>query len=255
MASLLKHRLLLRFLVLGVLTLCFAILSRNNSSMVTKKALSGSLTQTKAPSIRSQVQPGGPLSISALRPVSWDGHNLEVAMDLVNVSSKAIRAYAIKQGLETEARSSKVLFISLDGSNKPPLQPNQMTTTFDVYEPSSADDQQLNFSVDYVEFSDGTKWGPDSANSAERSEGQRAAAYLVTQRLLKILNNGRPNDVLAAIDNGEAKIQPPSGRSSEWKEGFLSGCKSTEERLKRAQVAGRLDKELRELAQKFTRPK
>jgi hypothetical protein len=175
-------------------------------------------------------------------------------MDLVNVSSKAIRAYAIKQALETEAHAGKVLFIGLDGNNKPALQPNQMTTIFDGYEPSSPDDQQLNFSVDYVEFSDGTKWGPDSANSAERSEGQRAAAYLVTQHLLKILNNGRPSEVLAAIENGQAKIEPPSGRSYAWKEGFRFGCTSTAEHLKRAQGAGRLDRELRELAQKFKRP-
>jgi hypothetical protein len=219
--------------------------------MAKKRPQGLSLAQVKAPTIRSQVQSEAPLVISALRTVSWDGHNLEVAMDLVNVSSKAIRAYAIKQALETEAYSSQVLFTSLDANNKEALQPNHMTTTFDVYQLSSPNDQRLNFSVDYVEFSDGTRWGPDSAKSAERSDGQRVAASLLSQRLIKILNNGGPGDVLAAIEKGEAKIEPPSGRSSEWQDGFRFGCKAIEERLKRTQSTDRLDQQLRELGQKF----
>jgi hypothetical protein len=252
MAILLKNRLLLRLLAVAVLTLCFVILLRSsaNNSMATRLALS-QRAQQKVPAIRSQVQPEAPLVISALRTVSWDGNNLEVAMDLVNVSSKSIRGYAIKQALQTEVQSGQVLFTSLDINNKAALQPNQLTTTFDVYQASSSDDLQLNFSVDYVEFSDGTKWGPDSAKSAERSEGQRAAGAILSQRLLKLLNNGRPTDVLSAIERGDANIEPPVGRSPEWKEGFRFGGKSIEQRLKRAQATGRLDAELRELADRF----
>jgi hypothetical protein len=254
-ASLLKHRLLLRFVALGILTFCFAILSRSsvNTPLTRRMAPSPSPVQKQAPAVRKEVQPEAPLVISALRTVSWDGRYLEVAMDLVNVSDRAIRAYAIKQASEGKTSSGKVSFISLEASNKDALRPNQSTTFFDVYQPSSSENQQGVFFVDYVEFSDGTKWGPDSAKSAERSEGQRAAADMLGKRLLKILNNGSPSDVFGAIVNGEANIEPPAGRSAEWKEGFRFGCKSIELYIKRAQATGRLDQELREFSQRLKR--
>lgn len=257
MVSLLKQRLLLRFLALGVLTLCLSILSRSsvNTPMASKKPVIPSPVQPQRPTVTAQTQPGAPLVISSPRIVSWDGQEVEVAMDLVNVSSKPIRAYAIKQGLEgEETHSGQVMFTSLDLTNSSTLKPNQLTTNFDVYQISSAKEDHVIFFVDYVEFSDGTKWGLDSANFAEHSAGQRAAAYILTKRLLKILNSGNPADVMTAIEMGATNIEPPSGRSSEFKEGFRVSCKSFERRLKRAQGKGGLnqvDQELRKFGQRF----
>lgn len=257
MISLIKQRLLWRFVALGVLTLCLSILSHSNvnTPLASTRAVMPLPVQTQRPTVRTQTQAGAPLVISSPRIVSWDGQNAEVAIDLVNVSSKPIRAYAIKQALEgEETHSGQVMFTGLDLTNSSALKPNQLTTNFDVYQISSDKEEHVIFFVDYVEFSDGTKWGLDSANFAERSAGQRAAAYILTKRLLKILNTGNPVDVVTAIERGATNVEPPSGRSSEWKEGFRMGCKSLEQHLKRAQVKGglnQIDRELREFGQRF----
>jgi hypothetical protein len=256
MASLLKGRLFWRFLALGVLTLCLGILLRNglNPPLASARLVIPRPQSTQEPTIRAETQPGAPLVISSSRIISWDGRNAEVAMDLVNVSSKPIRAYAIRQGLAGEkTHSGQVVFINRDLTNKPALQPNQLTTNFHVYQSSSGKEEQVIFLVDYVEFSDGTKWGVDSANFAEHSAGQRAAAHILSKRLLKILDSGTPADVLTAIESGATDIEPPSGRSNQWKEGFRAGCRSVAGHLKRSHTKGgftHVDRELRQLGER-----
>lgn len=152
--------------------------------------------------------------------------------------------------LKELTHAGQVTFISLEASNKPPMLPNQMSTSFDSYQTSSVTAERVIFSVDYVEFSDGTKWGSDSAKSAERSEGIRAASYILSHRLLAILHKGNPSDVLDAIEKGAANIEPPTGRSDEW--GFRLACRSIVERVKRAQKKGQLVQELRQFSERFT---
>lgn len=251
MTSLLNKRLFWRFLALGVLTLCLGILSRNdlNTPSASARLVIPPPDRTQEPTVRAQTQLGAPLVISSLRIISWDGRNLEVAVDLVNVSRKPIRAYAIRQGLEgKETHSGQVMFTSFDLTNKSALQPNQLTTAFDVYRSSSGKEEQVIFLVDYVEFSDGTKWGVDSANFAERSAGQRAAAYILSKTLLKTLNTGNPADLMSAIETGATSIEPPSNRSDSWKEGFRQGCTSVAAHLKRAQKSGGMSQVERELS-------
>jgi hypothetical protein len=253
MARLLNQRLFLRFLALGVLSLCFIIVSRSSGDTPLAKAILSQWTpQAKVPTLTTQNQPDSPLTISALRTVSQDGQNLEVSMELINVSKKPIRAYAVKQSVEGDG-SGQVIFTSLEANNKPAMGPNQISTNFDTYQMSSVTAEHVIFSVDYVEFSDGTKWGSDSGKSAERSEGLRAGSYVLSHRLLAILDKGNPNDVLDAIDKGAANIEPPTGRSDEWKEGFRFACKSIEERVKRAQKKGQLVQDLRQFSERFTR--
>jgi len=202
-----------------------------------------------------KTQTDAPLLISSPRILSWDGQNGEFAFELINMSSKPIRAYAIKQEIEAGGTQlSSVLFSNLDLTNHPPLQPNQSSTVFDTCQAMSEKEQRITLSVDYVEFSDGTKWGVDSAKSADRSAGQRAAASLISKRLLKILNEGNLNDVLNAIEAGTPSIEPPAGRSEEWKEGFRLGSNSIAAYLKDAKKRGDLkqaEQKLRQLAERF----
>ncbi len=59
---------------------------------------------------------------------------------------------------------------------------------------------------------------------------------------------------MRAIESGEANIEPPAGRSDEWKEGFQHGLNSIAGRLKAAQTKGgpnEVEFELRRLDKKF----
>lgn len=257
MPKIYKYRLLLRLLTLGVLTLCLGLLSRNgsNAPLASTKKSPPLPIQTQAPAITAQTQTDTPLLISSPRILSWDGQDGEFAFELINVSGKPIRAYAIKQEVKAGgAQLSSLSFSNLDLTNSPPLQPTQSVTNFDTCPAVSKKEQRITLSVDYVEFSDGTKWGVDSAKSADRSAGQRAVASLISKRLLKILNDGNLNDVMSAIEAGAANIEPPAGVSEEWKEGFRSGSNSIAARLKNAQKRGGLsqvEQKLRELAERF----
>lgn len=257
MFKLLRHTLVLRFLALGILIVCLSILSRSSDSLSSprKEIPAGLRTQSRAPSVIAKPQADAPLVISSPRVVSWDGQDLEVALDVVNVAKKAIRGYALGLSVQGEgAPSGQIMFVNLDLSNNSPLTPNRITTIFDVHQVSSAKENQIAYFVDYVEFSDGSKWGADSGNNEQRSAGQRAAAQILSKRLLAILNSGGSADVMTAIEKGAANIEPPSERSEEWKEGFRRACASISQRLKMVQnrKGSRLiDPELRQLAQRF----
>jgi len=256
MAEIYKHRLLLRVLTLGVLTLCLSLLSRSGSNAPLASVKEPQLqVQTQAPVIAVKPQVDTPLLIAAPRIISWDGQDGEFAYELINASGKPIRAYAIMQRVEAgSTQSSSISFSNLDLTSSPSLQPNQSLTDFDTCPAISEKERQISLSVDYVEFSDGTKWGKDTAKSAERSAGQRAAASLISKRLLKILNEGDSSNVMSAIEAGAAHIEPPAGHSDEWKEGFRNGSNSVVARLKSVQKrdgSRQFEQKLRQLAERF----
>lgn len=171
MAELYKQRLFLRLLTLGVLTLCLTILYRNSPSARTKEQPPLSI-QTQEPTITVQTQAETPLVISPPRILSWDGEDVEFTFELINMSSKFIRAFAVKHAVEDGGtQSSSFLFSSFDLTSHPWLQPNQSVAQFDSYRVLSGKEQRIRLSVDYVEFSDGTSWGIDSAKFAEWSAG------------------------------------------------------------------------------------
>ena len=257
MRMIFKQRLLQRLLTLVVLMFCLTVLGRNANDrpVAGTKESPPSVEQTQSPTVTAQTQPGAPLVISSPRIISNDGQYAETGFELINVSNKPIRAYAIRQELDTGGKRSSTFSLSnLDLSNAPPLQVNHSTTNYDTTELSAGNDPHISFSVTYVEFSDGATWGPDSARFAERSAGQRAAATFISKRLMKNLIGGGPADVMRAIESGEANIEPPAARSDEWKEGFQHGLNSIAARLKRAQTKGgpnEVEFELRRLDKKF----
>jgi hypothetical protein len=211
--------------------------------------------QAQSPTLTVQTQPDTPLVISSPRIVSSNGQYVDIAYDLTNVSSKPIRAYAVKQELEAGAtRLSTFLFINLDLSNKPALDVNCSVTDFDTSELKAGTEEHVSFAVNYVEFVDGTNWGSDSAKLAETSAGQRAAAGAISKQLMRILIESGPTEVMRTIEGGTINNEPPAGSSEGWKEGFRQGWNAIADRLKRAQAkAGlnQLEVELRQLDQKF----
>lgn len=257
MTELYQQRLLLRFLALGVLILCLSLLSSSGTSrpLASTEELRPQLIQTQAPTVTVLTQTDAPLLISSPRLLSWGGQDGEFAFELLNVSGKPIRAYAIKQEITSgRAQSSSILFSNLDLTNSPSLESNQSLTNFDTCQAISEKQNDITLSVDYVEFADGTKWGANSAKSADIAAGQRAAAYLISNRLLKILNTGTPSDVISALETGAANIDPPAGRSEAWKEGFRSGSNSIAAQLKNAKTRDSLsqvERKLRQLAERF----
>jgi len=239
-----------------VLIACLLIISRKNNitGLANTTARKPELAQTGSPVLTVQTQIDAPLVISAPRILSIEEQYVEIAFELTNVSNKAIRTYAIKQEVEGDP-STKLSLSNLDLTNSPRLNVNRSVTNFDTFDLNPSKETHVSLSVDYVEFSDGARWGTDSAQSADRSEGQRAAAQILSKRLLAILYKGDPRDVMNAIDAGKVNIDPPIQRSQEWKEGFRMACNSTASHLKRVQSHGdpsEVDRELRQLSEHFS---
>jgi hypothetical protein len=251
MTQFFRHRLSLRLTALTVLIVCLVIISRKNSDahLATKTQQRAQLAETPRPKVTIEPQMDTPLVMSAPRIVGGNEEYKEIAFDLINVSDKPIRAYAIKQEVEVAGTSPSgtALFINLDLTNSPRLQVNQLTTTFNTFDLIPSKEAHVSLSIDYVEFSDGTSWGPDSNKSADCSAGQRAAMLALSKRLRSFLSAGNPDEVMSAIETGAASIEPPADRSDEWKGGFRLARNSIMSHLKRTQAKGGLNQVEREL--------
>lgn len=259
MTQILRHRLSLRLIALTVLIVCLVIISRQNSDaqLAATTPQRAQLAETPPPILTVQPQMGTPLVMSAPRIVGGNEEYKEVAFDLINVSDKPIRAYAIKQEVAVAGtpRSGTVLFINLCLTNSPMLPVNQLITRGDTFDLIPSKEAHVSLSIDYVEFSDGTRWGPDLAKSAERSGGQRAAMLVLSKRLRRFLSAGNPDEVMSAIETDAASIEPPADRSDEWKGAFRLALNSIVSHLKRTQAKGGLnevDRELRRFSESLS---
>jgi hypothetical protein len=108
-------------------------------------------------------------------------------------------------------------------------------------------DLEQSVGIDYVELSDGTVWGADKCQFGERLNGERSGARAQREVLLKILQDEGPDAVLKfirenyeneaarqAIIRGEKPkipIEPPSGHSKTWEEGFAFGARVVVDRV------------------------
>jgi len=204
------------------------------------------------------LQHDSPLAITSIASggqTSPELQNIEFGFYVINVSSKSIRAYAIKQDLTAGGKEmgGGVTLYNPELANSV-LLPNQSTLISGTSDLTSDQDNKITLSIDYVEFSDGARWGLDSVKSSERVAGQRSAATMLSKKLIQVLKTGRGEDVAQALDDGTASIEPPADRSQEWKEGFSAGRASVLNGLKRTKEAHgprELERELRRLGVTF----
>lgn len=256
MTKFVRQRLMWRLTALGILVLCLIAVSRDYSDarVANGRQPLPALIQRETPIITPQNQAGTPLVISIARPVPAGNQGPEILFTVSNVSTKTIRAFAIKQDVEVgSSLSTTVSTYNLELTDSE-LQPNRSLNDFSSIETLSEKQHHVNLSVVYVEFFDGTIWGPDTVNSKERIAGQRAAAMVLSKRLVKALDTSNSTDVASVIDNAASEIEPPLDHSEEWKEGFRVGCQSIVHRLKAIQSKDGpsiVQSEVRKLAQRF----
>jgi len=87
--------------------------------------------------------------------------------------------------------------------------------------------------IDFVEFSDGSTWGPNEMKSRETVDAARAALQQTLLRFTKILRKRGPDALAASV--GTVKIDPPSQlHDSKWKQDFDSTVESVRSDFERA---------------------
>jgi len=240
MGQTVHHKLTVRLAALAAVTFSLVLVMKQDDQVGLGMAQSMAVFQPQAPIIVARNEPGSPLVISAERQLPKTEQAPEITFNVTNVTNKTVIAFAIR--VEAAAGqltpTSKILLQNLELSATD-LPPNRSLSSFDTYENVSSEQHRITLSVDYVEFSDGKKWGVDSLKSSEKVAGSLAGLETLTTRLAESIRGTNAND-LANVLESVANIEPPQQHSNEWNEGFRWATSSVALRLKRANQAGGL---------------
>lgn len=256
MVRLVQLKLFTRLVVLTLLIGCLFITYRDSGRAQRESTpMRPAITeQPPPPAIVIPPQSGSPITISAARAGVSDLETTDIEFTITNVSQKVITAFAYYQDVEAAGekhQTSALQYLQLTDSQ---LAPNQSVTDYSAYQNLASEKHEVTLQIDYVQFADGTTWGADFSKSGEVIAGERAAATILTKRLVKILNTDNAGQVMSAIEAGAGNIEPPSTRPDQWQEGFRLACNTLVRRIKEAESKGgwpRVQAELHRLDNAF----
>jgi len=95
-------------------------------------------------------------------------------------------------------------------------------------------------SLDFVEFTDGSFWGGDTCQSAERLGGLRAGARAARAHFKKKLDEKGVDALVKGLYVDDPTLTLPEGYSDAWKAGFRGAVNTFRERIRQANVEGGL---------------
>lgn len=134
-----------------------------------------------------------------------------------NVSGKNIRAYTVlSKRITTTIPTTKLFQV---GESK-------IDALF--VERESVKSPEVFFSIDYVEFEDGSFWGEDTQKESERIEGERAGRKKALEELNKLVKDNDFAKLKSLLEQNITKIyvpMPDSSQPDKWQKGFQSGYK------------------------------
>ena len=170
-----------------------------------------------------------------------DQQMLEVYFKVTNAGSRPVRAYAVRVSHGVEAQEGGGCFLNNTEKVGKILQPNQSVGR-GTWRPIPLSDTQtsIDLTLDFVEFTDGSTWGVDSCQSAERLSGLRAGARVAKLRFKKKLDERGVDALLAQLYANDPDLAPPEGHSDAWKAGFRGAINTLRERIRQANVEGGL---------------
>ncbi|HYP20787.1 MAG TPA: hypothetical protein VEY08_11995 [Chloroflexia bacterium] len=162
-----------------------------------------------------------------------------------NQDNRKIRALAL-------TANTLVYFYNLTGRASV-LQPANIKT-FDLHYTGERRPEKINVAVDFVEFGDGTTWGPDMSNYKDRLAGEREGAKAERRRLRELFGakgQGALRDRLEAGEQGDSARPEAAGRTVVWAEGYSSGVMALRHRVRQALQTGNPDNVRAELAKPY----
>jgi hypothetical protein len=193
----------------------------------------------QSPEVLVQKQKNAPLRIVTVNSDSASRSIPHLDLVVMNTSTKPITAYAIRYDVISGKTRTNGAELSVAMLSRSILQPGRSVQT-DVGAGENHSDgiDQIVILVDFVEFGDGSTWGPDSHYSAERLAGQRAGAHEAARLLQRILNSKGLRDVVEAVNGETLDIPVPVDRSERWLEGFKTGIGFVQGRIRQAYTEG-----------------
>jgi hypothetical protein len=93
---------------------------------------------------------------------------------------------------------------------------------------------QLEFAVDFVEFSDGGTWGTDYCQAKEFLDGYRSGLRAARKLFKGMLAEVGGEQLITELTKGPVEIEEPLGNSDRWIKAFRSGIEGMRSSVVRA---------------------
>jgi hypothetical protein len=228
-------KLALKCLALALLVLSLLFFSQNSTKTLSASSQAAQ-GQLRTPSISVEAQEGSPFRILSTEIQSAQPGNFKLQALVQNQSAKEVRAYAITSYTSTgKEQNGYTQFMNLTQRSGiwRPTEIRAITVSDNRDTPIVG----VRLAVDFVEFSDGITWGPDTEKSRDMLAGMRAGAKAEKQRIRQLLKNKGRAAVTSDIqaEGAEGSEAPADDhRSPQWSEGFRNGVGSIRRRLRQA---------------------
>jgi hypothetical protein len=235
-----KNRLIPLIVLLAISSLVVAVGGRRPQQKRTSPPLKASATDEKGHCrVTIEEQPESPIRVLLQGPELADPVGPTVELTIVNISAKAIHAYAIKYETLANTTRSGGWDVSIPAAKKAAFTSGaaaSMEISGTTYAPPL---NSMRVSVDFVEFADGSTWGPDKYNTRDRIGGMRAGAQAARERLSEVLKTLGREAVLRTVNEHTADgISRPSSGSPQWTQGFEEGIGFIKARVREAAKSG-----------------
>jgi hypothetical protein len=221
-------------IVISTIAIAAGVLFSDPSRAITSPLKNNPPTAMQGPQISVMVQQDAPIRISLVKSDTATPTTPEVQVTIENVSTTPIRAYTVRYETISERSKAGGAELSNKETLESVLKPSQTETKILGDATYSDPVKKVILSIDFVEFIDGTTWGPDVARSRERLAGLRYGAQRTARHFRRILKEQGPQAVVEAMNAERIDITPPSDRSPEWLEGFKGGKLHIINRIKHA---------------------
>lgn len=209
-------------------------------------------SQTKPLRVIVTRQPDSPLRVVSTYVDTTDPLRPRYGYSVTNTSDKPVRAYAIKQSVSLDP-GSPIIHTAFTHAPAVKLFLKSYETWQEegglggVYQTPPI---EVELTVDFVEFVDGTRWGDDNAKSGEMLDGIRAGGKAAIKKFREILADSGGDRFEQALDDPDS-VQPENSKKGYWEIGFNMGVNTVKRRLKEAKTKGGRDEVKRELDKPF----
>lgn len=195
-------------------------------------------------------QPGAPLIV--VRVVSSDsGDPLmpTIRCTIKNTSTKAIMNFAVKHEAVFQRRTGTVSgSVTYNNTEEQNAMPPGDIREMEIYGVHYGEmPQSVSVSVDFVEFTDGSRWGPDTLKNGEAIDGARAGMKAEAAALMAVLATKGVAGVMQVLESIQPEPDDSLPRSPEWLNGFRGGVGWIRWRV-RGKSPVEIEKELERLA-------
>ena len=203
-------------------------------SCLTSKAqentpLSADPRDVGVPQVIVASQPDSPLLLTTSHRWATPGREiLDLYVMVKNRDTKSIRAYATRIDFEGRPLSEACPVENIYSPGKVMKQEDGDGKSRFV---ATKNNPVLQVSVDYVEFVDGSSWGPDTCQTVEYLAGERAGGDAAIKWFKNLIKEKGTEAVVEIIRNRNVSVAKPDNPSARWHEGFRFGVEIISQRI------------------------